>query len=100
MQARFRDAYSEDELVVVAIDPDDDDYMELGRVQAFAQDLGVTYPVGIEETMNYEAFGNNFAGANPYPVDVIVDKQGIIRYVAREYDPSRMQQVIDELLAE
>ena len=100
MQSRFRDAYGEDELVMIAIDPDDDDYMELARVEAFADDLSVTFPVGIEETMNYEAFGSNFAGANPYPVDIIVDKAGIIRYVAREYDPSRMKQVIDELLAE
>jgi hypothetical protein len=100
MQSRFHDTYGEDELLVVAIDPDDDDYMEIARVEAFAKDIGVTFPVGVEETMNYEAFGNNFAGANPYPVDVIVDKKGIIRYVAREYDPSRMTEVIDELLAE
>jgi hypothetical protein len=99
MQARFSDVYG-DELVVVAIDPDEEDYTRIPELQAFVDDLGVTYPVGVEETMNYELFGDSFEGANPYPVDVIVDKTGIIRYVAREYDPARMQQVIDELLAE
>lgn len=54
----------------------------------------------MEETSNYELFTDNFTGTNPYPVDIIVDKKGIIRYVAREYDPDRMTEVIEQLLAE
>lgn len=84
----------------MAIDPDQEDYAQPGEVAAFVEDLGVTYPVGVEETSNYELFTENFSGANPYPVDVIVDKKGIIRYVAREYDPDRMTEVIEQLLAE
>lgn len=99
MDARFAGEYG-DELALVAIDSDPDDYTQLEKVEAFCEDIGVGYPVGVEETETYELFSQSFEGANPYPIDVIVDKQGIIRYVAREYDPARMKEVIEELLAE
>lgn len=98
METRF--AQYEGELAIVAIDSDPDDYTQIEQVKAFCDDIGVTYPVGVEETETYELFSQSFDGANPYPIDVIVDKRGIIRYVAREYDPTRMKEVIDELLAE
>lgn len=85
---------------MVAIDSDDDDYQQMSEVQNFCETLGVTYPAGLEETQVYEQFRSNFDGTNPFPLDVIVDKQGIIRYVAREYDPVAMDAVIQELLAE
>lgn len=99
MESRFAQQYGDD-LAIVAIDSDPDDYTQIDAVKAFCEDIGVTYPVGVEETETYELFSQSFDGANPYPIDVIVDKQGIIRYVAREYDPARMKEVVEELLAE
>jgi hypothetical protein len=99
LETRFAQEYG-DELALVAIDSDPDDYTQIEQVKAFCDDIGVSYPVGVEETETYELFSQSFEGANPYPIDVIVDKQGIIRYVAREYDPARMKEVVDELLAE
>lgn len=98
MEARFAE-YGGD-VALVAINPDPDDYTQIDRVKAFCDDIGVSFPVGVEETESYDLFRQSFAGANPYPIDVIVDKQGIIRFVAREYDPTRMKAVVDELLAE
>ncbi|PRQ06301.1 AhpC/TSA family protein [Enhygromyxa salina] len=100
MQQRFFEKYESQGLVMVAINPDPDDYTQIPEVQAFCETLGVTYPVGVEETSTYELFTSSFDGTNPYPVDVIVDKQGIIRYVAREYDPAAMDAMIIKLLAE
>jgi hypothetical protein len=100
MEQRFWQAYADEDLVMLGIDPDEEDYTQLPEVESFCETLGVTYPVGIEETMTYEMFGSAFEGTNPYPVDVIADKQGIIRYVAREYDPAAMERVLVELLAE
>lgn len=93
-------AYETQGLMVVAIDPDDDDYTQIAEVEAFCSTLDVTFPVGVEDTQTYESLAGAFDGANPYPVDVLVDKQGIIRYVAREYDPAQMEAVIQQLLAE
>jgi hypothetical protein len=72
---------------------------DIGGVQRFTEHLGVTYPVGIEQTANYGAFAENYRGANPFPLDVIVDRDGTIAYVAREYDPEALAAVIEELLA-
>jgi hypothetical protein len=72
---------------------------DLGGVQRFTEKLGVTYPVGLEDTANYPSFAENFRGPNPFPVDVIVDRDGTIVYVAREYDPAAMTAVIEKLLA-
>jgi peroxiredoxin len=100
MEQRFWQKYESEGLVMIGIDPDEEDYTQVAELQNFCETLDVTYPVGIEETDTYGLFGNAFAGTNPYPVDVIVDKQGIIRYVAREYDPAAMEAVIERLLAE
>ena len=94
------DVYGDQGLRVVALDPDPDDFEDPAGVQAFAQHAGVTFPVGFETSSNYELFQENYDGANPYPTDVIVDRNGIVRYVAVEYDPAAMAAVVEELLAE
>jgi hypothetical protein len=107
IEDRFWDQYQDDGLVVVGVDPggrgglrggpSTDDIAGVGE---FTGKMGVSYPVGLEETSTYPSFAENFRGANPFPVDIIVDRDGIIRYVAREYDPVAMTQVIEALLAE
>lgn len=105
MEHRFS-KYKAQGLVMVAIDPDAEDYQQQGQVANFAETLGVTFPVGVEElapgatSLTYRQFTQAYTGVNPYPVDVIVDKQGVIRYVAREYDPAAMDAMIQLLLAE
>lgn len=100
MQHRFWQPYQAQGLVVMGVDPDDDDYTQLPEVANFCDDIGVTFPAGVEDTMTYELLRDTYDGTNPYPVDVIVDKQGIIRYVAREYDPVAMEAMIQRLLDE
>lgn len=100
IEQRLWKKYKNQGLALVAIDPDSDDYVRVPEVQNFTSTLQVTFPVGVEETSIYEALTANFAGTNPYPVDVLVDKLGIIRYVAREYDPVAMDAMIQQLLAE
>jgi hypothetical protein len=101
MEHRFS-KYIPQGLVMVAIDPNADDYVLQGEVANFVDTLGVSYPVGVEEPTHprYSEFTAAFKGVNPYPVDVLVDKQGKIRYVAREYDPVAIDALIQQLLAE
>lgn len=72
---------------------------DIDQVRAFVDKLGVSYDAGLEQTDTYRALTENFAGSNPFPVDVIVDRDGIIVYIAREYDPDAMAEVIEGLLA-
>ena len=72
---------------------------DIAGVQRFTDKLGVTFPAGLETTGSYLRFAENFRGANPFPIDVILDRDGTIAYVAREYDPAAMEAVIERLLA-
>lgn len=73
---------------------------QIGQVQQFVQNLGVTYDVGLEQTQTYMSLTQNFDGLNPFPLDIIVDKNGTIIHVTREYDPSALIQVVEQALAE
>jgi len=78
-----------------------DDVAQIGEVEDFCRNLGITYPAGLEEgTDTYGALTQNFEGLNPFPLDILVDKTGTIRLVAREYDPDELTAKIEELLAE
>jgi hypothetical protein len=106
MEERLWRKYRDKGLIVVGVNPGgrggiqgDDATDDIGGVQRFVEKLGVTFPVGLEQTANYRPFVENFRGANPFPVDVIVDRDGTIVYVAREYDPAAMEAVIAKLLS-
>ena len=74
---------------------------QIGLVQAYIDSLGVTFPVGFEEPpTTYAAVIANYPGPNPFPVEVIVGKDGVVHYAAHEYDPDAMAQVLNELLVE
>ena len=87
---------------MAAIDPNGPDYAQQGEVANFVDTLVVSYPIGVEEPAypRYSQYTSAFTGVNPYPVDVLIDKKGIIRYVAREYDPVAIDAMIKQLLAE
>lgn len=100
--------YLDDGLVAVAVNPGglggvqgNESTDDMAGVQAYVENLDVSLlPIGLEETANYTEWATNFPGANPFPIDIIVDKQGIVRYVAREYDAPTMHTIVQELLAE
>ena len=102
IQQQFVDPYAAADLTAIAIDPDSQDYEDIAAVAGFVANQGVEYPVAVQDPAypTYSTIEGVYDGANPYPVDVLVDKAGIIRYVAREYDPVTMGAVIEELLAE
>lgn len=66
----------------------------------FAEQTGVTFPLVPDEayTLGQFAFppGVNF----PYPRDVVVDKNGIVRSIKNSFSEAEMVALIEELLAE
>lgn len=100
VEERFWQGYRDRGLQVVALNPRESTD-QIGDVHAYCESLRVTMPLGIEEpAATYNAVTSNFVGPNPFPVDVIVDKDGIVRYATHEYDPEAMIEVIEQLLAE
>jgi len=99
-EARIWQRYKEQDVVLVAANKHDIGQME--GVAAYVEPLNITYPAGLEseETPTYDAITANYKGANPFPVDVVVGRDGIVTYIAREYDPDGLDQAIAEALAQ
>ena len=51
----------------------------------------------IDSSNTYGQYDQVGASA-PFPLDVIVDQQGVVRYLNTRYDPGGMADVIDGLL--
>ena len=67
-------------------------------VERFIEQTGVTFPVGWDLNNSYQNFGSGGSGLSPFPYDVIIDQEGRVAYVSREFDPTAMQQVIERLI--
>ncbi len=66
-------------------------------VQAFINQTGVTFPVGWDASSSYFAFPN--AGSiSPFPLDVVIDRDGRIAYINREYDSEGLRLAVEQLL--
>lgn len=83
---------------MIAIDPNGD---PMGGLQQYLTHIPQTYPIGLEDpsTKTYGALTAVYKGLNPYPVDIVLDRNGTVVYVGREYDPQTIKQTIDKLLA-
>lgn len=108
MDQQFSQKYDNKDFVGVAINPGGIGAIQgkpgtddMAGVQAYIENLNLqVLPAGLEVTSNYAPWVKDHPGANPFPVDIIVDKKGIVRYVAREYDAPTMHAIIEELIAE
>ncbi|HEX2699751.1 MAG TPA: redoxin domain-containing protein [Acidimicrobiales bacterium] len=97
VQERFYNKYQDQGLEVVGLNAHDK-VEQIAAVDDYRQNLGITFPLGIEETKTYAGLQENFVGLNPFPTDVIVGKDGRIEYIAREYDPGAIETTIKRLL--
>ncbi len=68
-------------------------------VKMFAKQTDITFPIGFDKGRSYLNFRMGKA-ISPFPLDVIIDKRGKVRYVKRRYDLASMRAMVDKLLAE
>ena len=64
----------------------------------FAEYTGATFPIMYDGDGTYAHYNHDEATA-PYPLDVIIDRDGIVAYVSTHYEPDAMEAVIRDLLA-
>jgi hypothetical protein len=98
IEASLWQPYMTGDVIVIGIDPGaitGDDTMLL---QAFIDQTGITFPIGIDVENSYDLFLVG-EGISPYPLDIIIAPDGTIAYTAREYDGDAMRSVIDQLIA-
>jgi hypothetical protein len=68
-------------------------------VSNFVQQTGVTFPVLLNDSTYFE-YANPDGSISPYPLDVIIDRDGRIRYLRHDFDGDAMRETIENLLAE
>lgn len=68
-------------------------------IEAFRDQTNVTFPLLLGDN-TVGAYAKPDGSISPYPVDVIVDRDGVIRYLRHEFDAEAMRAVIEQLLAE
>jgi hypothetical protein len=79
---------------VIGINPSED----LNTIQNFVTMFGLTYPV-LQDPGSFTYNKYRIPAISPYPLDVIIDQNGIIRYIHTEYDPQYMLEIINNLLS-
>lgn len=94
---RFKKKYG-DQVEIVLLDANGD---PAEGVQEYVKNLHITYTLGLEDpsTKTYAALTEVYKGANPFPDDIVVGKDGNISYISREYDPDEIEKAIDAALA-
>lgn len=68
-------------------------------VTNFKNQTGVTFPLLLGDS-TYTTYANPDGAISPYPLDVIIDKHGKIRYLRHEFDGDAMRATVQQLLAE
>lgn len=71
----------------------------VATLNAFVEQTGVTFPI-LRGDRSYFEYGNQDGAISPFPLDVIVDREGRIRYLRHEFDGDAMVAEIERLLAE
>ena len=64
---------------------------------AFVQSFGMTYPI-LKEVNGAVYNTYSIIGISPFPLDAIIDQNGVLRYLNSEYDPQFMLRIINGLL--
>ncbi|MEQ1502050.1 MAG: redoxin domain-containing protein [Myxococcota bacterium] len=100
LESTFYDVYADQGLQIVALDADNNEALNPAEVWDYIAYMDLPFAMGIDEGTTYDTLEAVYDGGNPFPVDILVDKAGIIRYVSREYDPDGMLAVLPDLLAE
>ena len=88
--------YSTDDLQVLLVNTHDD----VDTAYDFLQSVEVALPTLLEGQEIYESYPRGNGVYAPFPLQVVIDKEGIIRYIAYQYDAEAVRAAIDEALEE
>lgn len=64
------------------------------RIQTFIDQTGVTFPMAQDFGQSYGDWVQT-PSASPFPLDIVIDRQGVVLYVSHEYNPAELVQAIE-----
>jgi peroxiredoxin len=69
------------------------------KLAEFVEQTGITFPIMKDQsTLGLYAFPDGVG--YPYPRDVVIDKNGVVRSIKNSFDAGAMDTLVQELLAE
>jgi peroxiredoxin len=81
-------AYKSKDVVLIGVDRDE----PLELVQKFHKDINITYPLALDPGANiFQKFADKKAGVTR---NVVIDRDGYIRFLTRLYDKEEFQQLV------
>ena len=83
-------------MVFVGINREESEY----TISVFIAQTGWTHPVLMDQTASVYQLYQLDGSVSPFPLDYIIDRDGIIRYGLTDYDPWQMRVTLDLLLAQ
>ena len=98
IETSIHQPYKDQGLIVIGIDPASSDTAAI--LQQFIGQTGVTFPLANALDNSYNQFrASGGDGISPYPLQVLVDGDGIVQYINREFDSTQLQASIEQVLA-
>jgi peroxiredoxin len=74
-------------------------YDDEETLRQFARQSGITFPILTRTERHMMAYQIGM-GPSPYPLEVVIDRDGLIAYTSRDYDADALVQVIESVLAQ
>jgi peroxiredoxin len=98
LETAFWQEYRDRDLVVIGVDAGGLYGGDTPKLLAeFVEQTGVTFPIGWDDNDSYNQLRPS-GGVSPFPVDVIIDKEGRIQYLEPQFDAEAMRAVVERLL--
>lgn len=66
-------------------------------LDAFLEATGVTFPILKDEDRTYDEYTSDPA-LSPYPIDIVVDADGVIVYLSQSYDADALRDAVERVL--
>lgn len=67
------------------------------NIADFIAQTGVTFPIATDDGNTFGAWAAGPA-ISPFPLDVVVDRTGVVRYLTREYNAAELRAAIERAL--
>ena len=66
------------------------------QIEQFRKNYGIEFPIWIDNQFNYEKFIE--PGGRSFPLQVVVDADGFVTYIANYYSPGEAEKAVDDAL--
>jgi peroxiredoxin len=99
IQREIWEKHDPTDVIVIGLDPGGLTGQDQNYVEAYAANLGLTFPIMMDFNNSYSQYVGTDQIA-PFPLDVVVDRNGVVQLVKRDFDIEVLSAAVDQAVAE